>query len=102
MLSHAPPRGRDLRDGARDRRGRVGRRAGRGHPNLLSRRPLAAPRLGLRGGLPGPVTEAFPRGVLMSAALYVTLRTITTPTLPPTLFEKGLPGCWLTGRRPRG
>src|SRR5262249_58697 len=40
--------GRDLRAGARDRRRRVARRAGRGYPHLLSGRPLAATRLGLR------------------------------------------------------
>src|SRR6266700_4079530 len=34
--------GRDLRAGARDRRRRVARRAGRGYPHLLSGRPLAA------------------------------------------------------------
>ena len=39
--------GRDLRAGARDRRPRVGRSAGRGDPHLLSRRPLAPARLGL-------------------------------------------------------
>src|SRR6516225_625050 len=48
--------GRDVCIGARDRRRRVARGAGRGHPHLLSRRPLAAPRLGLRlrdmSGLP--------------------------------------------------
>src|SRR5262249_194425 len=56
--------------------------------------------IGASGDLPGPVTEAFPRGVLMSAALYDTLRTITTATITTMLLNKGIRRCWMNEPRP--
>src|SRR5206468_8065393 len=42
----------------------------------------------------------FARGVRMSAALYDTLRAITTATITTMLLKKGIRRCWMNGPRP--
>src|SRR5262249_10285145 len=46
------------------------------------------------------VAEIFPRGVLMSAAFYETLRAITTATITTMLLKKGIRRCWMNGPQP--
>src|SRR4029077_10496698 len=58
-------------------------------------RRAARHRAGLR-----PATELFARGVLMTAALYDTLRAITTATITTILLKKGIRRCWMNGPRP--
>src|SRR5438093_9892664 len=47
-----------------------------------------------------PATQVLPRGMRMSAALYNTLRAITTATLTTMLLKKGIRRSWMSGPRP--
>src|SRR5262245_23621175 len=47
-----------------------------------------------------PATQVLPRGMRMSAALYDTLRAITTATITTMLLKKGIRRCWMSGPRP--
>src|SRR5439155_11944137 len=79
--------------------------AGRGDPHLLSRRPLAPPRLGLwlrrLPGLPAARRRICQvEGPLMTPALFDTLRHITTGTITTVLLKKGIRRCWMHGPMP--
>ena len=97
--------GGDLRARARARRTSFRRSAGRGDAHLLSRRPLAAPRLGLwlrpLSRPAGCVRKDLRNGRrTMSAALFETLRHITTGTITTMLLKKGIRRCWMNGPMP--
>src|SRR5258706_909123 len=47
-----------------------------------------------------PAVQVLARGVRMSAALYDTLRAITTATITTMLLKKGIRRCWMNGPRP--
>src|SRR6202040_1721437 len=72
---------------------------------LLSRRPLASARVGLRlRRVPGvPIAGAGlcqMEGFAMSSALYDKLRHVTTATITTMLLKKGIRRCWMEGPMP--